>query len=70
MNYVLNAEPDSFAAEFARKPWTVRLRHGFSREADASDAFRRALAKGAKPVPTHWADGAQYSRDRGASAAR
>jgi len=52
VNYVLNAEPDSFAATspsatgLPPAPWDFRV-------TDAAEAFRRALAKGAKPVPTH-----------------
>ena len=52
VNYVLNAEPDSFAADFAKRHGPSACAMGF-RVADAADAFRRALAKGAKPVPTH-----------------
>ena len=52
VNFVLNAEPDSFAADFAKSHGPSACAMGF-RVADAADAFRRALAKGAKPVPTH-----------------
>ncbi len=65
VNYVLNAEPDSFAADFAKRHGPSACAMGL-RVVDAADAFRRALAKGAKPVPTHdRPDGAQHSRDRG-----
>lgn len=52
VNYVLNAEPDSFAADFAKRHGPSACAIGF-RVADAAEAYRRALAKGAKPVPTH-----------------
>jgi 4-hydroxyphenylpyruvate dioxygenase len=51
VNYVLNAEPDSFAAEFARRHGPSACAMGF-RVRDATAAYRLALEKGAKPVPT------------------
>jgi 4-hydroxyphenylpyruvate dioxygenase len=51
INFIINAEPGSFAAQFA-------ARHGGSicamafRVRDAAHAYRRALALGAKPGPT------------------
>jgi 4-hydroxyphenylpyruvate dioxygenase len=51
VNFVLNAEPDSFAAEFARSHGPSACAMGF-RVRDAAAAYRLALEKGAKPVPT------------------
>ncbi len=50
VNYVLNAEPNSFAADFAGKHGPSVCAMGF-RVADAAHAFQRAIAMGAKPVP-------------------
>lgn len=49
VNYVLNAEPDSFAADFARRHGPSACAMGF-RVADAAQAFRRAVAMGATPA--------------------
>ena len=49
INYVLNAEPDSFAAEFANAHGPSVCCVGF-RVADARHALRRAAALGATPV--------------------
>lgn len=51
VNYVLNAEPDSFAAEFARSHGPSVCAMGF-RVVDAALALRRATALGATAVPT------------------
>ncbi|HMK89726.1 MAG TPA: 4-hydroxyphenylpyruvate dioxygenase [Methylocystis sp.] len=51
VNYVLNAEPDSFAAEFARLHGPCACAMGF-RVKDAAFAYQRAVALGAKPVST------------------
>lgn len=47
VNYVLNAEPDSFAADFARRHGPSVCAMGF-RVADAAFALRRSVAMGAK----------------------
>jgi 4-hydroxyphenylpyruvate dioxygenase len=51
VNYVLNAESDSFAAAFARVHGPSACAMGF-RVADAGLALRRAVGLGAKPVST------------------
>ncbi len=51
VNYVLNAEPDSFAAGFAKSHGPAACAMGF-RVVDAGHAFRRAVAMGARPVAT------------------
>jgi 4-hydroxyphenylpyruvate dioxygenase len=51
VSYVLNAEPDSFAADFARAHGPSACAMGF-RVKDAGLAFLRAVELGAKPVPT------------------
>jgi 4-hydroxyphenylpyruvate dioxygenase len=51
VNYVLNAEPDSFAAEFARAHGPSACAMGF-RVRDARLAFERAVALGATPART------------------
>jgi len=51
VNYVLNAEPASFAAEFAARHGPSVCAMGF-RVADAAYAFRRAVGLGAKPAAT------------------
>ncbi|KAF2989847.1 4-hydroxyphenylpyruvate dioxygenase [Methylocystis sp. MJC1] len=52
INYVLNAEPDSFGAAFARSHGPSVCAIGF-RVRDASHALRRAASLGAKVIPTH-----------------
>lgn len=52
VNYVLNAEPDSFAAEFASAHGPSVCAMGF-RLADAGVAMRRATALGVAPAPTN-----------------
>ncbi len=49
VNYVLNAEPDSFAAGFARRHGPSACAMGF-RVADAAYAFDRAVSMGATPA--------------------
>jgi len=49
VNYVLNAEPDSFAADFARKHGPSVCAMGF-RVADAAFALRRSVTMGAELV--------------------
>jgi len=51
VNYVLNAEPDSFAAEFAKLHGPSACAMGF-RVRDAAFAYSRAIEMGAKPVPS------------------
>jgi 4-hydroxyphenylpyruvate dioxygenase len=51
VNYVLNAEPDSHAAEFAREHGPSACAIGF-RVADAGHALRRAESLGATIVPS------------------
>lgn len=51
VNYVVNAEPDSFAAGFAKSHGPCACAMGF-RVVDAGHAFKRAVELGAKPVPT------------------
>ncbi|OAI24315.1 4-hydroxyphenylpyruvate dioxygenase [Methylosinus sp. R-45379] len=51
VNYVLNAEPDSFAADFARAHGPCACAMGF-RVADARVAYERALALGASAAET------------------
>ena len=51
VNYVLNAEPDSFAAQFTRGHGPSACAMGF-RVVDAAHAQKRAIALGAKPVAT------------------
>ncbi|MGL5113784.1 MAG: 4-hydroxyphenylpyruvate dioxygenase [Beijerinckiaceae bacterium] len=48
VNYVVNAEPDSFAQEFAREHGPCACAMAF-RVADARAAFERALSLGAEP---------------------
>jgi 4-hydroxyphenylpyruvate dioxygenase len=50
VNYVLNAEPLSFAARFAQSHGPSACAIGF-RVVDAGHAFKRAVELGAKPVP-------------------
>ncbi len=50
VNYVLNAEPDSFAARFADSHGPSVCALGF-RVVDAAHALKRAVGLGAKPVP-------------------
>jgi 4-hydroxyphenylpyruvate dioxygenase len=49
VNYVVNAEPDSFAAAFAKTHGPCACAMGF-RVVDAGHALRRAVELGAKPV--------------------
>jgi 4-hydroxyphenylpyruvate dioxygenase len=51
INFIINAEPDSFAQQFARAHGPSACAMAF-RVADAAAAHARALALGAKPVPT------------------
>ncbi len=51
VNYVLNAEPDSFAADFAREHGPSVCAMGF-RVSDAGAAQRRAISLGVRPVST------------------
>jgi 4-hydroxyphenylpyruvate dioxygenase len=51
INFVLNAEPGSFAAEFAERHGPSAPAMAF-RVVDAQQAFERAIALGAKPVTT------------------
>src|SRR5262245_10653714 len=49
INFLLNREPDSFAADFARKHGPSACGFGI-RVKDAARAHRLALGKGARPV--------------------
>ena len=49
VNYVVNAEPDSFAASFAKSHGPCACAMGF-RVVDAAHALKRAVELGAKPV--------------------
>jgi 4-hydroxyphenylpyruvate dioxygenase len=51
INFIINAEPDSFAQQFARAHGPSACAMAF-RVADAAAAHARALALGAKPVTT------------------
>lgn len=51
INFVVNAEPDSFASDFARRHGPCACAMAF-RVADADHAFRRAVSLSAKPVET------------------
>ena len=50
INFIINAESDSFAQQFARKHGPSACAMAF-RVRDAADAYRRALELGAKPGP-------------------
>src|SRR5512146_462128 len=50
INFVINAEPDSFAQQFARQHGASACAMAF-RVKDAAYAYRRALELGAKPGP-------------------
>lgn len=49
-NFIINAEPDSFAQEFARQHGPSACAMAF-RVKDAAKAYQRAIDKGATPVP-------------------
>jgi 4-hydroxyphenylpyruvate dioxygenase len=51
INFILNAEPESFAAKFAQAHGPSAPAMAF-RVVDAKHAFERALALGARPAPT------------------
>jgi 4-hydroxyphenylpyruvate dioxygenase len=51
INFIINAEPDSFAQAFARSHGPCACAMAF-RVADAASAYQRALALGAKPGPS------------------
>jgi len=51
VNYLVNAEPDSFARRFAERHGPCACAMAF-RVVDAKHAFERAVALGAKPVAT------------------
>ncbi|PZN31230.1 MAG: 4-hydroxyphenylpyruvate dioxygenase [Proteobacteria bacterium] len=50
INFIINAEPDSYAQQFAREHGPSACAMGF-RVRDAASASRRALERGAKPGP-------------------
>jgi 4-hydroxyphenylpyruvate dioxygenase len=52
VNFVVNAEPDSFARRFAEAHGPCACAMAF-RVADAKHAFERAVRLGAKPIETH-----------------
>ena len=65
VNFILNAEPESFAQAFARLHGPSVCAIAF-RVADAAKAYQRAISLGAKPVARQGrADGAQHPGDRG-----
>jgi len=49
VNFIVNAEPDSFARRFAEQHGPCACAMAF-RVADAGHAFHRAVSLGAKPV--------------------
>jgi 4-hydroxyphenylpyruvate dioxygenase len=51
VNFIVNAEPDSFARRFAEQHGPCACAMAF-RVADAGYAFKRAVSLGAKPVET------------------
>src|ERR687890_2323935 len=51
VNFIVNAEPDSFARRFAEQHGPCACAMAF-RVADAKHAFERAVSLGAKPVET------------------
>src|SRR4051794_33060538 len=51
INFIINAEPDSFAQNFARQHGPSACAMAF-RVKDAAAAFRRAVQLGGKPVNT------------------
>src|SRR5215510_12684049 len=51
INFIINAEPDSFGQRFAREHGPSACAMAF-RVKDASFAFRRCIELGAKPVET------------------
>ena len=64
VNFILNAEPESFAAQFAAQHGPSAPAMAF-RVVDAKHAYERALAIGAKPARTTGrADGAEHPGDR------
>ncbi|MGL6160535.1 4-hydroxyphenylpyruvate dioxygenase [Microbulbifer sp.] len=52
INFIINAEPDSFAQRFARKHGPCACAMGF-RVRNAAEAYRKAIEKGATAVETH-----------------
>ena len=52
VNFILNAEPDSFAAEFAAQHGPSACAMAF-RVADSADAYRQAADRGATLIPNH-----------------
>ena len=65
VNFVVNAEPDSFARRFAELHGPCACAMAF-RVVDAAHAFERAVALGAKPVETKVGpDGAEHPGGRG-----
>ena len=65
INFIVNAEPDSFAQAFARVHGPSACAMAF-RVADAAYAFKRAVELGAKPVQGKVGpDGAEHPGDRG-----
>lgn len=49
IHFIINAEPDSFAQQFAKAHGPCACAMGF-RVKDAADAYRQAIARGAKPL--------------------
>ena len=65
INFIVNAEADSFAQAFARAHGPSSCAMAF-RVKDAGVAYRRALEQGARPGPTtRRADGAQHPVHQG-----
>ena len=68
-NFIVNAEPDSHGARFAKAHGPSACAMAF-RVKDAAAAYRELLALGAKPFANAGrADGAEHSRPSRASAA-
>ncbi len=65
INFIINAEPASFAQQFARAAWSVRLRHGISRERCGLCLSPRARARRqARPAErrARWSSTSRASR--------
>ncbi len=66
INFIINAEPDSFAQGFARNARPLRLRNGLSRQRRYVAHWSSAVGSGAKRgARRRRADGAQHPGHRG-----
>ena len=63
VNFILNAEPESFAAKFAAKHGPSAPAMAF-RVVDAKRAYERAIGMGAKPAPTQVGPNREMARPR------